>query len=133
MSFDEGALAFVIVVAVIAAVICGIAWKVAYEDGREDGQLHERNLRSERRIRENRGEREVWGEHYQPDDFEQWIGELADAGEKRLADTSEMRQLADYHPARGRLIDTASFRALTDDWITQMTAEEAAFRKGLAS
>lgn len=125
--------AFILVLAVVtvAAAVCGIAWKVAYNDGREAGALNERNTRNEGRLsgRVNRATGEIWGT--EPDQFDDWLKNLTGDGE-RLASTGELRQLTAYHPAGGRTV-TGAFRAITDQYIEQMQAEEDHYREGLAS
>jgi hypothetical protein len=134
MTTGDWAFILIIIVTGIAAIVCGVAWKVAFEDGREAGALHERNTGNESRLRQGRTSRatgELWGP--EPDKFDDWLRDLSGDNE-RLARTGELRQLNEYRPA-----DTAtgSFRTLlaaqTDAFITQMQAEEGAYRKDLAS
>jgi hypothetical protein len=139
MTLGTWAFLLVGIVAIVAAITCGIFWKVAYDDGHEAGQLHERNLRSTRLLRERREARE----NREIDEWDTWAAQLRENDGERLADTGEMKQLTEEWPMMRTILDdpgqpdnlttTGAFRALTDDWIAQMTAEEARYRKDLAS
>jgi len=123
MTTGDWAFALIAVTVGIATVVCGIAWKVAFTDGHEAGRLYERNRRAMSRL--DRAEEEIWGPlpSAGPDPFEAWLDEAAGIRE-RLAGSGELRALAD---------STGTMRAVTDDYIAQMAAEEEAYRKGLAS
>jgi len=131
------------IVAIVAAIVCGIFWKVAYDDGHEAGQLHERNLRNTERIRRNRLDAatdQFWQIDETADPFDNWLKQVVTDDGERLAGTGELRRLADdpgqpdnrLRPVR-TLTDTGAMAALTDDWIARMAAEEARYRKDLAS
>jgi len=124
MTTGDWAFALVAVTVGIAAVVCGIAWKAAFADGREAERLDERNRRAMSRL--DRAEEEIWGPlpSAGPDPFEAWLAEAAGTRE-RLAGSGELRALA--------ADSTGTMRAVTDDYIAQMAAEEEAYRKGLAS
>lgn len=133
MSTEDWAFGLVLVILALATLVCGIAWKVAHDDGFEAGQLHEQNLRNEKRIRRNRTDRatgELWGT--EPDKFDDWLRDLSGDNE-RLARTGELRQL-EHKPAGTA---TGSFRTLlasqTDAFIAQMQLEEGAYREDLTS
>lgn len=135
MSTAEWAFLLVVVILVIAAAVCGVAWKVAFEDGHEAGALSERNLRNEGRLRQRRTDRaagEIWGTDPDVGGYDEWLRSLT-GGNERLADTGELRQL-EHKPAGTA---TGSFRTLlatkADAFILRIQAEEAAYRKGIAS
>lgn len=128
------ALAALVTVAALAAAACAVIARVSFRDGLEAGQLQERNRLNLRRLegRTARAARRIWGA--EPDDFGQWLAELADhSGAERLADTGEMQLLEQPAGTHRAIAGTGAFAALTDDFIARMEAEEEAFRKGIAS
>jgi hypothetical protein len=163
MTTGDWALALVLIIVAIAGVLYYIAWKVAFDDGFEAGQLHERNLRSTRLIREHREDRteratrQIWGPEV--DDFDQWAASLRDDKSERLADTGELRLALSEHigpVAAAAVVDDMTFacdgvnwqeteratraiastgelRIRTDRFIANMTESEAAYRDGITS
>jgi hypothetical protein len=119
-------------VAIAAALACLIAWKVRYKDGFEDGALSEKCTRNERKLAARREE----------DDFDRWLRQLSDEETERLAVTGELSEF-DIPRARPELRNsvqhrtgpsiTGAFRALTDQYIREMTQEEENYRRGIAS
>jgi len=132
MTVEGWAFTLVLIVVAVAAVVCAVAWKVAFTDGREAGILHERNMRNTDILRKRREARE---QHVtqEIDEWDRWAAQLREDDGERLADTGELRLARARHPSARGASDTGAFRALTDDWITNMAAEEAAYREGLAS
>jgi hypothetical protein len=134
MSIEDWAFGLVALTVIVCAVVCAVAWKVSYGDGWEAGSLHERNLLNTRRLRERREARRA-----EEDSFGQWLKQLGEDDGERLADTGELRIISGVpgQPGNRASTDTGSFRAAlaeeTDAYLARMSAQEAAYREGLAS
>ena len=140
MTFDDWAVAIILLVIAAMAAICWLLWKLAYDDGYQAGRQHEQNFRNIHRIRRNRLEAAtaaMWGAE---PDWDAWAASLRPAPSERLASTGELRlALTEHvgpHGAAAVLSDTGSLRALTestDAYLARMAADEAAYREGLTS